>query len=62
MERRGKQITGGAELRDEATLARVERDLKLGDHIEIEIRVDWDDSRAPTVLVGLRQDLASDGD
>jgi hypothetical protein len=24
--------------------------------------VDWDDSRAPTVLVGLRQDLASDGD
>jgi hypothetical protein len=47
-----KTIWGGIEVRDEATLARVERELRPGDEIEIEVEVDWDAPGIPIVLVG----------
>lgn len=50
-----KQIRGGAEVRDEAELARVERELRPGDRVEIEVSTDWDDPRIRARLVNFRK-------
>jgi hypothetical protein len=50
-----KTLSGAAEVRDEATLLRIERELRPGDEIEIDVSVDWDAPGVPPVLAGFRR-------
>jgi hypothetical protein len=56
-----KTLRGAAEVRDGATLLRIERELTAGDEIEITCETDWDSAGVSVTLVSFAKVSDSSG-